>query len=149
MVRPAQVANVLGGRNVLHRIIKSHDDLVALVLAGLPYEALESVAEQSQIGLERLAKTIGVSKSTRARRRSEGVLSPDESDRLYRFARIYAHALDVFDDAEQASSWLLRTDIQAFGKQIRAIAPLELLRTDAGAQQVDDELGRIEHGILS
>jgi putative toxin-antitoxin system antitoxin component (TIGR02293 family) len=144
--RPAQVAAVLGGESVLGETIRTAEQLAALVQRGLPYEALNFLVTSSHIGVERLAEVVGLSRATRTRRRRERTLSPEESDRLCRFARIYAHALDVFEDPEEASGWLLQPEVPALGKQI---SPIDLLRTDVGAQQVDTELGRIEYGIVS
>ena len=139
-----QVATVLGGPAVLGRPIRSVDDLVRLVREGLPYPALEAAVQRSCIGIERLTRAIGISRTTRARRRNEGRFSPEESDRLCRFARVFAHALDVFEEAETASRWF-SSPIEALGKE----HPIELVQTDVGAQQVDEVLGRIEHGIAS
>jgi putative toxin-antitoxin system antitoxin component (TIGR02293 family) len=67
-----------------------------------------------------------------------------ESDRAFRLARILAHAVEVFESIERARDWL-KSENRALDGQ----PPFELLDTDAGAQEVDDVLGRIEHGIFS
>jgi putative toxin-antitoxin system antitoxin component (TIGR02293 family) len=77
------------------------------------------------------------------RRRDQKRLSPVESDRLYRLARVLAHANRVFENPEESAEWI-RTPNAALGKQ----QPLTLLDTDIGVQQVDQVLGRIEHGIV-
>jgi putative toxin-antitoxin system antitoxin component (TIGR02293 family) len=45
---------------------------------------------------------------------------------------------------EKAIQWLRRPN-RALGNQ----TPLELMDTDIGAKQVEDVLGRIEHGNIS
>ena len=139
-----EVGSVLGGPAVLGHPIRSADDLMQLVREGLPYEALEAAVQRSRIGIERLTRAIGISRTTRSRRRNEGRFTPEESDRLCRFARVFAHALDVFEEAQVASQWF-SSPIEALGKE----HPIELVETDLGAQQVDEVLGRIEHGITS
>ncbi len=93
---------------------------------------------------EVLSATVKLPKSTLARRRRSRRLTPEESDRLYRLARILAHATQVFEDTEAVADWL-RSPIVALGKQ----DPLSLLDTDIGAGQVEQVLGRIEHGVIS
>ena len=77
------------------------------------------------------------------RRKEQKRLSPDESDRLYRLARVLAHANRVFEDPDESADWI-QTPNASLGKQ----QPLTLLDTDIGVQQVDQVLGRIEHGIV-
>ena len=80
---------------------------------------------------------------TMARRRLSRKLDPVESDRLYRIARVAAQAVSVFGTEDQATTWLQRPN-RALGGQL----PIRLLDTDVGARQVEDVLGRIEHGIV-
>jgi putative toxin-antitoxin system antitoxin component (TIGR02293 family) len=81
---------------------------------------------------------------TLARRRISRRLAADESDRLYRLARIAAQAFAVFGTEEKASTWLRRPN-RALDHEL----PLRLLDTDLGTRQVEDILGRIEHGVVS
>ncbi len=66
-----------------------------------------------------------------------------ELDRLFLLARVVAHAIEVFETSELARDWL-ETENRALGGQ----KPRALLNTDAGAREVEDVLGRIEHGIF-
>ena len=78
-------------------------------------------------------------------RRSEGgggALSAAESDRLARLARILVRAEQALGDEEKARRWLTREN-RALGDA----QPLALLDSDAGAEAVEQVLGRIEHGV--
>jgi putative toxin-antitoxin system antitoxin component (TIGR02293 family) len=66
------------------------------------------------------------------------------SDRLYRMARVAARAQDVFESADTATSWLKRPNRGLNGR-----APVDLLDTDAGTEQVVELLDRIEYGVYS
>jgi putative toxin-antitoxin system antitoxin component (TIGR02293 family) len=79
-----------------------------------------------------------------ARRKRSRRLHPDESDRLIRLARLATQAVQVFGKEDKAAMWMHRPN-RALGSQ----APLDLLRTDLGAKQVEEVLGRIEHGVIS
>ncbi len=92
---------------------------------------------------EVVLRTISLSARTLARRRLEGSLSPEESDRALRLARIAALAEDVLGGREEALDWL-NQPIRSLGGRL----PIELLRTDAGASMVADVLGRLEHGVF-
>lgn len=59
-------------------------------------------------------------------------------------SKIYAHALEVFDDSTTVWSWLNRPN-----RSLGGAVPLELLETEAGSEQVDTILGRIEYGVYS
>jgi putative toxin-antitoxin system antitoxin component (TIGR02293 family) len=86
-----------------------------------------------------------VPRRTLARRRESGNrLSPEESDRAVRLARITAHAERVFGDDEKAHGWL-REPSRTLGGTI----PLDLLRTETGAQLVEQTLHRIDFGMLA
>jgi putative toxin-antitoxin system antitoxin component (TIGR02293 family) len=138
-----EVVSVLGGPKVLGRALRTPEDLLARVRDGLPYSALTVVSEQYGIAREVLCRILHLSRRNLLRRKEQSRLSPEESDRLYRLARVLAHANRVFGDPEESADWVQAPN-RALGKQ----QPLALLDTDLGARQVDDVLGRIEHGII-
>jgi putative toxin-antitoxin system antitoxin component (TIGR02293 family) len=80
---------------------------------------------------------------TMARRRQTRKLDAVESDRLYRVARVAAQAVAVFGAEDKATTWLQRPN-----RALNGELPIRLLDTDVGARQVEDILGRIEHGIV-
>lgn len=139
----SDVVSVLGGPKVLGRALRTPEDLVARVREGLPFSALMVVSEQYGISREVLCAILHLSRRNLLRRKEQNRLSAEESDRLYRLARVLAHANRVFRDPEESADWVQAPN-RALGKQ----QPLSLLDTDIGAQQVDDVLGRIEHGIV-
>lgn len=61
-----------------------------------------------------------------------------------RVARLHALAERVLEDAAVARGWL-RAEQPGLGGRV----PLALIRTEAGAREVEDLLGRIEHGVFS
>jgi putative toxin-antitoxin system antitoxin component (TIGR02293 family) len=135
--------NVLGGPRVLGRSVRCPEDLAKRVREGLPFSALSAVVSQYGISRDVLCDILHLSRRNLLRRKEQSRLSPDESDRLYRLARVLAHANRVFEDPEESADWI-QTPNASLGKQ----QPLSLLDTDIGVQQVDEILGRIEHGII-
>lgn len=144
MSRSAAVVKALGGRKSLGNDVGTVHELADRSRAGLPYTALESLQERFGLAREEVASTLRVPLRTLARRKQARRLSPGESDRLVRLARIAAHAADVLGSDERAGHWLHRPN-RALGGQ----APLALVDTDLGAREVESVLGRIEHGEFS
>ena len=138
-----EVASVLGGAKVLGHGVRSPEKLAERVREGLPFAALSAVMQQYGISRDVLCDILHLSPRNFLRRKEQKRLSPDESDRLYRLARVLAHANRVFEDPDESADWI-QTPNAALGKQ----QPLSLLDTDIGVQQVDQVLGRIEHGIV-
>ena len=110
---------------------------------GLPFAAAVAVMERYGISRDVLCNVLQLSARNLLRRKEQERLSPAESDRLYRLARVLAHANRVFEDPEESADWIHAPNT-ALGKQ----QPLTLLDTDIGVRQVDEVLGRIEHGIV-
>ena len=67
-----------------------------------------------------------------------------DSDWVNRLARIAAQAEEVFGSMEKASHWLRESNTALGG-----VTPISLLDTDLGTRQVENVLGRIEHGVYS
>ena len=144
MVSPARIMDTLGGRGVFKRSAHNTGSLIERVRSGLPYSALEAVAARFHIGQQELVAVLDLPVRTLARRKREGRLRADESDRLLRLGRIAALAEEILGNSEKASSWLHRAN-RALGK----VAPLPHLDTDVGAREVEDLLIRIAHGVYS
>jgi len=112
------------------------------VRSGLPYQALDRLQKAAGLNQAEIATVVGIPERTIVRRKSEGRLTPTESDRVDRITRLLELATKVLEDEEKARSWLHRPNRGLAGK-----TPLELLDTDRGVRTVEDILMRIEHGI--
>ncbi len=141
-----QVVDVMGGRAVFGRAVHSQLELAELIERGLPRDAARRLGQRLRLTEQELAASLGVSTKTlqRQAKREDTRLDAAQGDRLYRLARIVAFAEDVFEDAERAHRWL-REPQRGLGSYV----PLRLLRTEAGAREVEDLLGRIEYGVYS
>jgi putative toxin-antitoxin system antitoxin component (TIGR02293 family) len=136
---------VLGGRKTLKRKVESDTDLRVATRSGLPVGTLPALAAKLGVERKRLARVVGISDRTLSRRLSSAArLSPEESDRTMRLARVFAKAEDTFGDAEKAGHWL-QTKNLALGDEV----PLDLLDTDAGTKEVENVLYRIDYGMFS
>lgn len=144
MVSTGRLVQALGGKGVLRERQATYAAMIARARAGLPYAALEAIATRFAIPQDLLVLILHLPPRTLARRKKSGRLGADESDRLLRLARVVAKAAEVLGSDERAGAWL-HGPVLALG----GVRPLDLLDTDLGAQQVEQVLGRIEHGVYS
>ena len=149
MVREAGTAGLVGAymlpsSGVAPSAIPSTAGLVKKLLDGLPVRELEFLRAALAIPMEKLAPLLGISKATLHRRKAAGRLEPAESDRVVRFARLMGRAAEVFESEEAARGWL-KSPQHGLG----GATPLDYARTEVGAREVEDLLGRIEHGVYS
>jgi putative toxin-antitoxin system antitoxin component (TIGR02293 family) len=139
------VGKLLGGSVLLAREPIAWPELVEAVREGLPYAALESTAQHLHLSRDAASASLGIHARTFYRRKRHNArLSREESEKVLRLARIGAHALEVFEEPERATRWLTKPN-----RALGGATPLSLLDTDIGAEAVDGELGRIEHGVLA
>lgn len=118
--------------------------LIAAIEQGLPIHELKKLTSTLGISPEKAALLLGTSTATLNRRTKAGRLAPSESDRLIRFARLAGMAAQVMGSPEAGKNWL-RAPQYGLGGGI----PLEFARTEIGAREVENLLGRIEHGVYS
>ncbi len=143
-MKALKITKILGGEKVLGGKVQSASDLIPMVRNGLSFESLEAVITGLDLSREQVLSALALSPRTIARRKEESRLTPVESDRVYRLARIAARAEEVFGDLVKARTWMVRPN-RALGN----VLPLNLLDTDEGTRQVEAVLGRIEHGVWS
>ncbi len=80
-----------------------------------------------------------------ARRRDKGRLKPAESERLLRLSFLFEQAVDLFEeDVDAARNWLETPNVGLGGE-----TPLRLAETELGAREVENLMGRLDHGVFS
>ena len=121
------------------------DELVRQIERGLPFKALESFRALSGLRVPVISSVIGIPERTLARRKAAGRLAQDESERLLRISIVFEKAVELFEgDVKRAVAWLTNPK-KALGNQI----PLGYSRTEIGAREVEELIGRLEHGVFS
>ena len=115
------------------------------ILAGLEFKAVDKLKAHAALTDPELARLLGISEATLRRARAAGkALDAATSDRLYRLSKILAVAEEVLPDANAAMSWLRRPQPGLAGQ-----TPLDLLVTQAGADEVETLLRRIDYGVYT
>jgi len=112
---------------------------------GIYVGVADALKADLNINDKQMAEALGTSESTLLRLRKAGKdLDGVASDRLVRYAKILEIATEVFEDAQKAQSWLKRPQFGLAGQ-----IPLELMKSEVGAREVENLLMRIEHGVLA
>ena len=121
-------------------------EAVSRVRAGLPVAELDTLRELLGLTVEDLAGRIGISIATLSRRRHSGQrLDAGHSDRVLRLARLFRLATELHDgDAEAARAWLRMP-----ARALDGATPLDHADTEAGAREVENLIGRLEHGVYT
>jgi putative toxin-antitoxin system antitoxin component (TIGR02293 family) len=129
-----------GSYRTVEDALEFHDQ----VREGLPFKSFESLRRHLDSTQSEMATLLMISLKTIQRRKREKRLTPEESDRLARVARVFARTRELFGDARKALLWL-RSPLPALGGR----HPWDFLDTDIGVEQLEDLLGRIAHGVHS
>ena len=120
-------------------------DLVQQVEAGFSYTAFEKLLRLLLKSGQELAKLLDIPARTLTRRKQAGRFSAKESERLLRLSKLLEASAELFEgDREGAVAWL--------GSPNRALGgetPLALSKTEIGAREVENLIGRLEHGVFS
>jgi len=121
------------------------DALIRRLQTGLSFRALQSFSSESNIPISEIGDTMQIPERTLARRRVTGRLSFEESEKLLRLSNIFDQAVRLFEgDVKTAVTWL-RSPKRALAYK----TPFTYARTEIGARQVEDLIGRLEQGVFA
>ena len=124
-----------------------HDNhaMVQRVEEGLPVMEVVQFGKQAGFSTTELAKLINIPTRTYARRvAGKARLTLSEGERAARLMRIFDRAKQLFVTGENVRKWL-HTELPALGWR----TPIDFAQTEPGAREVENLIGRIEHGVFS
>ncbi len=114
------------------------------VEAGLPLATLEEFAAYSGFAMKELLEVVIPLRTLKHRRQRQEPLSAEESDRLARVARLWEVGLNVFGNPDKARRWLTKPKVR-----FEERTPLQMMRTEAGGDGVEEMLGQIQEGYFA
>lgn len=138
-----KVAAFLGGTEAMGVPVRSRLDLARAVRAGLRLRVVDWIVDHDILTRPEVEEIIP-RRTLAYRKRHRQSLSPEESDRLARVARVVALAEETMQDKGKAARWL-----RAPNRGLGGERPLDLLDTDEGARLAETVLLRLAHGIYS
>ena len=125
--------------------VESSGELIRQVGQGFSFHSMRVLESRSGIALPEIASVIGLPARTLARRKASGRLTPDESEKLLRLSSVFELAVELFEGRQpDALKWLTTPK-----KVLENETPLSYSRTELGAREVENLIGRLEHGIYS
>ena len=131
--------------NLLKCNCSNSGDFDRIIRKGFPWESVSYVKKKLNLTDGELARILDVSERTLSRlRQTKKRLTIAASDRLYRLIHIFSLAGEVFENHNSAREWLHQPQVGLGGR-----IPIDFIRTEAGAREVEDLLGRIEYGVVS
>jgi putative toxin-antitoxin system antitoxin component (TIGR02293 family) len=116
---------------------------ISQIKSGLPVKVFFTLKDRINISAEELARVVGIAPRTLLRRKQEGRLQKDESERVVRLQRLFEKAIAVFEDRAAVQSWFISPQ-RGLGEK----TPLDYADTELGAREVENLLSRIEHGVF-
>jgi len=119
--------------------------LARRVREGLAFATFDRFQRNTGLSAQVLASVVDIKLRTLHRRKAEGRLQPEESDRLLRFSGVFGKALDLFEGNVATTRAWLSSPARALGGE----RPIVLAKTDLGAREVEALIGRLEHGVVS
>ncbi len=122
--------------------LRSAVDVVRLTREGVDPSAVDRLLEEGFSKSE--LSWIIPARTLTHRRQNKERLTAEESGRWLRAARLRAMAREVLGNDEKALQWLHRSR-RAFDN----LSAMELMKTEAGAQLVEEVLGQLDAGYFA
>ena len=140
-MQPSRVAEVMGGAAILGSNVESAQDLEAVVVSGLPKQALRLTLARASASAPYARRMLYrvVPEATYKRRTH---LTAAQSERTERLARVIAAAEYVWDSRKDAQEWLAKPH-----PQLENRPPIEAAMTELGARRAEELLDRLFYGI--
>ncbi|HEU0230468.1 MAG TPA: antitoxin Xre/MbcA/ParS toxin-binding domain-containing protein [Burkholderiaceae bacterium] len=139
-LRADQIGTIMG----LEPLPKTFAELDATVANGIRKAALRAIVGQLVERREQILPLLYRIVPEGTFKRRKGRLSPEESERTERLARVFATAAYVLESNEDARRFL-----HAPHPMLEGRAPLDVAFTEIGAQRVERILWAVHHGLAA
>lgn len=127
---------------------KVYNDFIALIQLsrdGLNYATFEKVMNRSSFSIKEWSDYLHISERTLQRYKKEKkAFEPIQSERILEIAKLLNRGKEIFGTTEQFEVWL-HSNLVSLG----GACPKNLLDSSFGIDLVNDELTRIEYGVLA
>ena len=119
--------------------------LMELIRKGIKYTLFSSFASKRPISMQEWSTYLHISERTMQRYQKEKkTFDSLQSEKIVEIVLLYKKGVEVFGNEEYFNTWLISSNIALGG-----IKPKELFDNSFGLKLLQDELVRIEHGVLS
>lgn len=111
---------------------------------GISMHKISQIIDRYQLTLKDTANILNVSERTLQRYHNNDILTKDITERALRLQRLYERGAEVFGTLDNFISWM-KSPILIFKNE----KPISFLDTIFGFELLEQEIGRIEHGIFA
>lgn len=119
--------------------------LIVTVRQGIKFSMFSKIMKGSPFTLQEWSRFLHLSERSMQRYKAEKrTFDPIYSEKILEITFLYQRGVEVFGDSENFNTWLSAKSIALGG-----VMPKELMDTTFGINLLNDELTRIEHGILA
>ena len=115
---------------------------IGIIKNGITKTQLEAIKSETDFDYHTLSNLLAVSRTTLIKKKGEDKFDQPTSERIMLLAELLSYGREVFESKIRFNAWLKEPSSALSGK-----APLELLDTLYGIDEVKKELGRIEYGV--
>lgn len=122
--------------------LTSETDAVRLATLGVSTRSFRRVARK--LGIP--SSLVAPESTVRRRLSTNSRFTEAESERLIRLARVYAEAIELFGNEEQAVKWL--NTPETFIPRQSPVTPIQLAAKDSGARLIESHIRRTAHGVF-
>jgi putative toxin-antitoxin system antitoxin component (TIGR02293 family) len=115
------------------------------IIKGMGFKNFEKFRTAAGLTIAETGQVFNIPLRTLQRRKAEGCLNPEESDRVYRAARVFSEIVDHNEGDEAAARvWIREANPRLGGKQ-----PFTMLGNEIETRQVSQLIGRLEHFVVA
>lgn len=119
--------------------------LMYLVRDGIEFDSFQTIASKFPFTSEEWSQFLHLSERTLQRYKKEDKhFESLQSEKIIQISLLYQRGVEIFGDKDNFNSWLATKSV-ALGN----VMPKELLDNAFGIALLEEELTRIEHGVLA
>lgn len=119
-------------------------ELMELGRRGLPKAIVADMAKELALSTSELLSVLHVSERTWQRYANAKLLSQDMTERALQLNALYQQGTELFGNADKFKGWMHHPNPLFGGKK-----PVDLLDSLYGFRAIEDELIRIDYGVLA
>ncbi|MCL1077287.1 DUF2384 domain-containing protein [Parashewanella spongiae] len=117
----------------------------AAITKGYQFYVCENLLKKTKMSQLEFQSITHIPMSTLKRRlKNKERFSTQESDVIYRFAKIVELSIELFATEEKAMQWI-RSEIRGLDYK----KPIDMINTSIDFQSVKDLIGRLQHGVVT
>lgn len=124
--------------------IQDAADKIALIRKGVKKIMLARLKEKFDLDYDQLAAILLSSRTVLINKKGTDTFNQDISERIVALTELYSYGYEVFEDAAAFNRWMKKEN-RALGNR----APISLLDTLYGMNEIRHLIGRIDYGVFS